>query len=162
MKLAKLTTEQARLIFQTNPEWRDTVLVEFTDEELGIEPLLPKTWESLDQISGYWITEDASLQWADRVFPSHKCSQMIYSNDKQAKSALAFAQLSQLAKVINNGWESSWDGEMEGWTVEYHTTKKLCVDVYWWKKHHIVFKTEELANWSLEHHRQLWEDYWMV
>lgn len=34
MKQINLTTEQAKQIFQTNPEWRDTVLSEFTNEEL--------------------------------------------------------------------------------------------------------------------------------
>ena len=165
MKQINLTTEQAKQIFQTNPELRTTVLVEFTDEELGIEPLLPKTWESLDQISGYWITEDASLQWADRVFPSNACSQMIYSNDKQAKSALAFAQLSQLAKAMNGDWESDWKNTDEDkYTIQSRCDSSflLSIDCRNVTMSHITFKTEELAEFSLKHHRELWEDYWMI
>lgn len=90
---------------------------------------------------------------------------MIYSNDKQAKSALAFAQLSQLAKAMNGDWESDWKNTDE----DKYTIQSRCDSSFLLRiecrnvtMSHITFKTEELAEFSLKHHRELWEDYWMI
>lgn len=160
MKNIELSVEQAKQLYLEHPEWRDTVLSNFSDVELDIKPQFPISVEKLDPIDGWWIDVDSCIKWTDSITPPESLS--MFATPEQARSALAFAQLSQLAKVMNQGWEHDWNGEMAGWTVEYHTKDKLCVDIYWLKKHHITFKTKELAEFSLERHRQLWEDYWMI
>lgn len=160
MKNIKLSLEQAKQLYSEHPDWRETVLSDFSNEELGIESQLPTSVQKLNSISGWWIDLNSKIKRSDNITLPESLS--MFATEKQARSALAFAQLSQLAKVMNGDWEHEWDGKEKGWTVEYHTIGNLCVEVYWWKKQHISFKTQELAEFSLEHHRQLWEDYWMI
>lgn len=160
MKVINLSIVQARQILTEHPEWRETVLSEFSDGELGIEPSYPTRWEDLPStIVGYWINESSKILSAnDDISESMK---MVFATKAQAQSSLAFAQLSQLAKVMNAGWEPDWENDIEvKYIIEYF--KGLVVVDYTSIKSHICFKTKELAEFSLKHHEVLWKQYWMI
>lgn len=159
-KQVKMTIEQAKDLFKSNPEFRNTILSVFTDDELGIVNF-PKTFEDLNLIHGYWINEvseiestfiDDSCEWNTNLFPTKK----------HAKSALAFAQLSQLAARVNGDWIPDWDNSYEYKYLVQHVGGHLSVQYYETLVHHIAFKTKELAEKSLQHHKQLWLDYYMI
>jgi hypothetical protein len=122
------------------------------DDVTWFEPVneWPKTWEELE-VSGYYINGSVSKFYDKSIFPT----------DAHAKSALTFAQLSQLAKAINGDWEPDWIDVHLKYTVKC-MHDKLAVDSTLSIKYLICFETKEAAEFSLEHHRELWEQYWMI
>lgn len=64
---------------------------------------LPKTWEDLKVISGFFINGDSSIGVSS--VKGSKINRNIFSTYEQAEASLALAQLSQLREVYRNGWE---------------------------------------------------------
>lgn len=108
------------------------------------------TWESLDIKEGWYTNTDFV---SENTFNKDKDD---FSTQKQAESALAFAQLSQI--------EKAWNERMKGfWTVKYdHGVGRLVVIEAEKFKAQITFHSEELAMKSLELHADLWRKFWMV
>ena len=102
----KLTIEQAQKLYKEQPEMRELLLTTFTKEEL--EGVVLRDWSELGGISGYWVAsnnaEIKSLYNGDAI-PSHK---NVFATEKQAKSALAMAQLSQLMKDLGDECNVDW------------------------------------------------------
>lgn len=157
-KQIKLTLTQARNLYILNPEYRDTLLSVFTDKELGIKSGYPKSWNDIKKIDGFYITEDSSIYSAKNVNILY-INNNIFATQKQAKSALAFAQLSQLAKEMNGDWTPDWSTSNTKYSINRNS---LALYINSWSAtfHLIVFKTKEMAEFSLKHHEQLWKDYY--
>jgi len=69
---------------------------------------LPKTWEELERVSGYFVRLDCELCKAS--LGTYKNNRNIFSNEKEAEASIALSQLSQLRKVYRQGWEPDWGG----------------------------------------------------
>lgn len=117
------------------------------DEQIKLLPQLPKSWEELGDLVGY----------TNKTVTGKG----LFSTKSQAKSALAFAQLSQLAKVMNGDWKQNLDNAQYNWTI-IRNRDELKVDSYSRIFNHITFATKELAEFSLLHHRELWEQYYQM
>lgn len=85
----------------------------------------------------------------------------VYSHHSSYKSIVARLKLEAIAKQMNDGWEPDWAASEYKYFV-YLQGKNLNISNTWTNKTHIVFKTREMVKFSLEHHRKLWEDYWMI
>jgi hypothetical protein len=99
-----ITIEQAKEWLK-NDQLRDIALEAFP--ELKERPL-PKSWEELDEINGFYIDSDS------RVYTSGECStcednKNIFATKEQAEATIALAQLSQLLKVYRNNWVPNWE-----------------------------------------------------
>jgi len=139
MKQPKITLETAKALYAQGGMARQVSLERFSESDLT-EPKWPKSWEELASIKGHCVE-------ADR------------------ESIIAFCQLRQLADRMNEGWEPS--KRNRGYTVGYqwpsstgsglHST--IASKFY---KELIVFKTREMADFSRQHHKDLWEKYWKV
>lgn len=165
-KNIKLTKEQARELLAKDPSFRNTILSVFTDEELGITPNWPKSWEELKEVSGYYVSFASSIvKPTSRPYKVDSENKSIFSKEKYAKSALAYAQLSQIVESMNNGWEPDWLDNFEGkWTAYYDYTSKIfgvgrftvmCGNL-------LYFKTKEMVDFSIKYHHELWKDFFMV
>ena len=138
---------------------------DFDECELIKEPELPKSWEELKDIEGWFIGINGRVYEEDSKYKERN----VFSTEKQAKSALAFAQLSQLVKALNGDWEYEWTGKNlydngkhnpnKLWTV-IRATNNLEVNFKTTHFCHLVFKTKELAEFSLLNHKELWEQYY--
>jgi|688.fasta_scaffold789470_1 hypothetical protein len=120
---------------------------------------LPKSWDDLEKISGYYITTGSELGINEVVSPLLNEDQNIFFAEKQAKSALAMAKLSQLMAVYNDGWLADWKD---------YSQKKYCIlfsqyDLVIWDnlftKFFLAFKTKELAEEFLSNFREDIETY---
>lgn len=156
-----MTLQDAKKLYNLeNPELKEIALRYFSETELTNEQL-PVCWEDLNTIDGYFVDEYSIItSIGDAVAEKHNLN--VFATEKQALSALAFAQLSQLAKRMNNGWEPDWeDNDERKFTV--HCVGGLFRISIWFKDHcHVAFKTEEMAKFSLKNHAELWKQYWMV
>jgi hypothetical protein len=123
-----------------------------------LEPIIewPKTWEKLGKKQGFFIDNYSVIYPTDSLIYKN-----IFAIQQQAESALAFAQLSQLHKAIVGDWVADWsDYSQNKWCIERYEDK-LVKNPLLFSFYHLAFQTEEQAQFSLTHHRELWEKYWM-
>jgi hypothetical protein len=123
-----------------------------------LEPIIewPKTWEELDLSSGWEIEADGGIYWVGGTIGG-----ATFATKAQVESALAFAQLSQLHKQIVGDWVADWSNKIHGKFV-VEVCGGLHVIEMFSTKYHLAFQTREQAEFSLTHHRELWEKYWML
>jgi hypothetical protein len=123
-----------------------------------LEPIIewPKTWEELGKKRGFFIDNYSVIYPTDSLIYKN-----IFATQQQAESALAFAQLSQLHKAIVGDWVPDWS-ELTNKYVIQRVKNELEVAFYSYDYSHLAFQTREQAEFSLTHHRSLWEKYWML
>ena len=120
---------------------------------------LPKSWEDLTLVKGYYVKSYADIHKCENTKPS-KENKNVFKTEKQVKSALAFAQLSQLVAEMNGDWTPDWgkDGQIKYGIMRQNNELIRFEASYTFR--HLCFKSKELRNFSLENHRNLWEQYW--
>ena len=72
-------------------------------EFIPIVKNLPKSWEDLKDITGYFLTEECVLKHTGWC-PTRVENKNVFPQEKHAKAALALAQLLQLRDFYNGGW----------------------------------------------------------
>lgn len=173
-KTLKMSLETARQIYkvskETQAEGNPTqrfLLENFTKEEL--EGKRGFTWEESFSKAGYYISAGMSgIAPINSVKTEHR-NKAIFYTDKQAKSALAFAQLSHIVAVYNetSGVVTSPEGYVVMYIIRCLTNNTF--EVYDCTpfdaiapKQHFMFNTRRDALTSLEVNRDLWEQYFML
>jgi len=127
--------------------------------QLYKQPELPKSWEELRKVGGFYIDKDSDVIGAITSTTYHG-NKNLFKTEKQAESALAFAQLSQLVAKYNDGWVADWNGnEPENYCI-VRKSNKLCIERRNTTWHSLPFKSKELAELSLKHHNNLWKTYY--
>lgn len=67
---------------------------------------LPKSWEDLKNVSGYWVHNYCGTVRFDGQI-SHT-NRNTFKTKEQAEASIALAQLSQLRDVYRQGWKPDW------------------------------------------------------
>lgn len=118
-----------------------------------VENKLPKTWEELGKIKGYFLDEDSNIKEIVYVSTSdyHK---NIFATKEQAEAIIALAQLSQLREVYRNGWKPDWNNKM--FCIEIYNNK-IGTDEYLHLNHFLSFQDAETRDLFLENFRDLIE-----
>lgn len=159
MKPHELYTE-----FKNRQDIVDLLLTKFSKEELGMTKW-PECWEDLNKLEGGWYVTTESAISSISLISKESSDKNVYATEKQAKSALAYAQLSQIVAKMNDGWIPDWNDDNESkYTVSYnHGPCSLEWDV--WTESmvsHLYFQTEEMAKFSIKYHKDLWLQYFMI
>lgn len=114
--------------------------------------------------NGYVINMDSRVIKFNR--PNYQCKKNIFATEKQAKSALAMAQISQImANDVRFGGaitDEEWKDESLRKVVIDCTNKNLFFDVYYIRKYFLAFHTEEQRDLFLQENEQLVRDYLMI
>jgi hypothetical protein len=140
----------------TPPEGYEIDKKQSTFENIVFKPLikgLPKSWEDLKEISGYYVDSYSNVECLIRV--DSNCPNLnIFATTEQAKACLALAQLSQLMAVYNDGWVPDWTVADYKYVI-YFVAVNIEKSDYKHSQHFLAFKTEELRNEFLENFRDL-------
>jgi hypothetical protein len=120
---------------------------------------LPKSWDELKKISGYFISTISELRKNDEVSPLLNEDQNIFATENQAKSSLAMAKLSQLMAVYNDGWVADWSDINQCKFCIVSVSGLIGVDFIHLTKHFLAFKTKELAKEFLASFKEDIETY---
>lgn len=142
----------------TPPEGYEVDTENSTFESIKFKPIkkgLPKSWEELEEISGYWVNQNSkAANILDR--PAVDIHRNIFPTKEEAEASIALAQLCQLRDRYNDGWKPNWrDG-----------TNKYCISFYddnlqfeSWGNYRktLSFKSAELRDEFLENFRDLIE-----
>lgn len=130
-----------------------------TFEEIVFKPIkkdLPKTWEDLKSVKGWWVTEQANLNTANSN--AEKGNENVFVTKEQAKAAIALAQLSQLREVYRQGWVPDWKNSG---VAKYSITKiKYEIDTVniYNSAHFLSFQSEEVRDEFLRNFKDLIEE----
>lgn len=160
-KAVLMTAEQAKSLYKKDNSFRDTLLSEFTDYELGIKPKM-KSWEDLRYITGYWMTGYGSMVHEDINLPCIQEHKGLYATEKQIKSAYAMAQLSQLMKDLGSECEVDWGERNRNKYVINRQYYKLHTTTADRTYHFLAFRTPEVRDAFLEKHEELIKQYFML
>lgn len=108
---------------------------------------LPKTWEELGEIYGYYVDSNSCVDNLPIApFPTRQRTRNTWPTLEEAEASIALAQLCQLRDRYNGGWRANW-------TDTNH--EKFCIGVLsggiaafdWYRLQHVLcFKTEELRD----------------
>lgn len=103
MKSVKIEVPQGYEIDKEKSTFENIVFKEVKNE-------LPKSWEKLKVIKGYYVTSFSNICDVDST--TEVSMKSTFAKKEQAEASLALAQLSQLREVYRNGWKPDWkDGD---------------------------------------------------
>jgi len=162
-KTIKLSLDQAKKMYGKSPEMDKLLLANFSKEELTKKEL-PKSIFELSPYTGYYIHSGEGNVQKLRSTMNAKAdinAKHIFATEKQAKSALAAAQLSQLMAVYNDGWEDSWDGNGYNYCL-ICTSNRIKKDMFSAQKQFLAFKSAELRDEFLKNFEPLIKEYFMI
>jgi hypothetical protein len=136
-----------------------------TFENIVFKPIkkgLPKSWEELEDINGYYVDTNCDVSGIDDVWATAK-NRNVFATKKQAKAAIALAQLSQLREVYRAGWEPDYTCFD---TANHFDTAKHVIKIYennlepdatFRYAYFLSFQTSEVRDLFLENFRDLIE-----
>jgi hypothetical protein len=110
---------------------------------------LPKTWDDVKNISGYFVGDTCNVE-SDKGQPN-STNKNVFCTYEQAKASLALAQLSQFRAIYRQGWKPDWnDDKSTKWCVIFHRNK-VKVDIWYTTHHFLSFQSKEIAQEFLDH-----------
>lgn len=158
MKNIQLSVEQARELLGKNPEIDKIIRANFTEEELFPKPTLPKSWEELRTVDGYFINPYSAIVEIG-CLSTYCFAKNTFATEKQAQSALAMAQLSQLIKVYNGGWVADYNDNDQPKYAIIRYGDKLKSDYFYDTFNFISLRTSELRDEFLKNFEPLIKQY---
>jgi len=113
------------------------------------KPKLPKTWDDLKIISGFFVSETCEIE-REVGAKTYHTNKNLFATREQADASLALAQLSQLREVYRQGWKPDWtDNLTKKWCVHFHSNK-LIVDTWLCTPKFLSFQSKEIAQEFLD------------
>jgi hypothetical protein len=116
---------------------------------------LPKTWEELGNINGFWVCENSDIYMHNKACLTDG-NKNIFKTEEQAKASLALAQLSQLRDVYRASWVPDWDNVDIKYCI-YFTNKTANVNILATSNEFLSFQDKKTAELFLENFRDLIE-----
>ena len=113
----------------------------------------------VEYIQGFYIGNDAEIYLEDSI--ANYSEKYTFRTKKQAKSALAYAQLTQLMALpeYNDNWEPDWsDLDQRKWCVE-RIGCELIIQSYTESYFNIAFKSKEVRDKFIENNYDLLKEY---
>jgi hypothetical protein len=113
------------------------------------KPKLPKTWDDVKHISGYYVGDICNVE-CEKGEPN-STNKNVFCTYEQAKASIALAQLSQFRQIYRQGWKPDWnDNKSTKWCVIFHRDKVI-VDVWYNGHQFLAFQSKEIAQEFLDH-----------
>jgi hypothetical protein len=116
---------------------------------------LPKSWEELNYIQGYWVAPHSDIN-GDGCSDFGQSYRNRFRTREQAEASIALAQLSQLRDVYRQGWVPDWELSTSKYCVVF-VGNNLNVFVGVYDSEFLSFKDRKTAELFLENFRDLIE-----
>ena len=152
--MKKLSKEAAELLLTISNNEELQAFAKELYPELGKKEL-PKRWEELPEIEGWYFDNHSNIDNVIRLAAT-KTNKNVFATKEQAEAAIAMAQLSQLMKVYNDGWEADWSDNKVKYGIFYdkgiaYVYKGNSVSCF------LSFKDEEIAEIFFQNFKELIE-----
>lgn len=136
---------------EADPEQRKLILKYLKEPK-------PDAWQELGVIKGHYVTHHAEISEEVNGFPA-EANKNIFATEKQAKSALAAAQLSQYMAKVNEGWEPDWSAVTSSKYCISRDANTTIVGVWTTTYKWLSFKSKEVRDKFLQDHLDLIKTY---
>lgn len=133
------------------------VLENFTKEEL--EEKKGYSWEESVSGRGYYIHQSESTIKDVLILSKTQRNNNCFKTEKQARSALAFAQLSHIVAKYNDEFKGK---NINTYGVVVNNIYKLEVMTICDYMCQLVFRSHADATVSMKENNELWKQYWMI
>jgi len=160
-KQIKLSLEVAQKMYNSGDDAMKAFALEnYTKNELEPKKEVKK-WEDLKEINGHYIESNARISDVyNRT--TYQCNKNIFATSKQAKSALAFAQLTQLMALEEQISEKEYGDEDVVKYCIYRYQNRITTSAFYEAYQFLAFKTSEARDKFLSNHEQLIREYFML
>jgi mannose/cellobiose epimerase-like protein (N-acyl-D-glucosamine 2-epimerase family) len=115
---------------------------------------LPKRWEDLTDLLGYWVSKDSRISTAN-TSPIEE-NRNVWPTKEEAEASIALAQLCQLRDVYNGAWKPDWTDDSLNHVIELVKDRPYR-ETYTTTRRVLSFKSEKLRDEFLENFRDLIE-----
>lgn len=154
----KVSIETAKRWYEQGGEFKEMALSAFTEAELNS---VRNEWGSKfvgENIQGFYIGIDGDIYMEESI--ANYSEKATFKTEKQAKSALAYAQLTQLMALpeYNGNWVPDWGSDCIKYTIERWMNKIASCS----RKHsfvNIFFKSEEIRDKFYQNNYDLLKEY---
>ena len=155
----KVTLETAQRWYQQGGEFKEMALSAFAEAELNP---IRNEWESKilgKMVCGYFIY-DSEIRKSNKLH-YQKEDKDLYSTEKQAQSALAYAQLTQLMALpeYNGDWVADWTNGSESKYCIVPVRDELKLELFFDFKQNICFRNNSIAKLFLSNNYDLLMQY---
>lgn len=155
----KITIETAKRWYEQGGEFKEMALSAYTEAELNP---IRNEWEERfigENIQGFYIGIDAEIYLEDSI--ANYSEKYTFRTKKQAKSALAYAQLTQLMALpeYNGDWVPDWSDDCEEKYIIKRVRNSIESYIFSNAHHHISFKSAEIRDKFLENNLDLLKEY---
>jgi len=155
----KVSLETAKRWYQQGGEFKEMALSAYTEAELNP---VKNEWESKfvgNDIDGYYITSMSIIH--DMKAKCSEPDKSTFKTEKQAKAALAYAQLTQLMALeeYNGNWIADWTNGNESKYCIVPVGNKLKLEVFFEFKQNICFRNKATAELFLSNNYDLLMQY---
>ena len=116
---------------------------------------LPKSWEELIRIEGYYIGTCAGV--SDYQGASKEVNKNVFATLEQAEAAIAMAQLSQLRDAYRQGWKPDWQKAGTKKYVIFCEDSQFKVDYWYTREYFLSFESQAIAQEFLKNFKDLIE-----
>lgn len=144
----------------TPPEGYEIDKEKSTFEDIVFKPVkkeLPKSWEELKKIKGYYVNSSAYVYQEDYK-QAMKPHRNIFSTEAQAKASIALAQLSQLREVYRAGWVPYLGNTSQEKHCIIKIAGKINIRVYHGVDNFLAFQSPEIRDEFLDNFKDLIEE----
>jgi len=142
----------------TPPEGYEVDTEKSTFEHIIFKPIqkqLPKSWEELDEIKGWFVNAGSGIEYIQGGTYRH--NRNVFATKEQAEASLALAQLTQLREVYRQGWTPDWKDSSLKYTIEKYGGKIIGDDSYFNRSYFLAFQSEEVRDLFLTNFKDLIE-----
>ena len=154
----KITIETAKRWYEQGGEFKEMALSAFTEFELN--PVRNEWVKRFigENIQGFYIGNDAEIYLEDSI--ANYSEKGAFRTEKQAKSALAYAQLTQLMALpeYNGDWVPDWTDDEVKFIIR-RCENKIDFDFYTKTYYSISFKSKVIRDNFLENNYDLLKEY---
>jgi len=123
-----------------------------------LTPVLPKRWEDLKTLQGFFITQDSNiLETQKETIYKGAHDRNIWPTRELAEASIALAQLCQLRDVYNDSWVADWKNNQENKCAIWVTSDKITTGNYQTSNHLLAFKSASLCDQFFTNFKDLLE-----
>ena len=155
----KVSLETAKRWYQQGGEFNEMALSAYSEAELNP---VKNEWESKflgNCIEGYYISSLSTVNHIKSICSDE--DKAIFKTEKQAKAALAYAQLTQLMALeeYNGNWIADWTNGNESKYCIVPVGNKLKLEIFFEFKQNICFRNKAIAELFLSNNYDLLMQY---
>ena len=156
-KQITMSLELAKSMFVKDEAMDMLIKKHFSNEDLGIKPKLPKKWENLGIVKGFYIESNSEISLTYGGATTFGEYKNVLPTKELAEAMLAMCQLLYLRDIYNDGWVPNWKCDLTGKCAIINRESQLYIANSIIVSHPMIFKTSELRDEFLTNFRDLLE-----